>query len=302
MRTLVLVLGVVLVLFALTSVAGLGPVVMNREGEQRIAFLLGDPVAVITKPGVSLTWPLVTIDVYDGRWQHLSAEPREISSLDQERIVIDHYVVWRIVDPLQFRRTFPQGMVEAQRQIDQQARGQLREVVGQKRLIQVLKTERQAIVDEIVRRSGEAVKRFGVEIGDVRLNRTELPHGTEENVYARMRAERDRLARKYRAEGEEQARTIRAEADRAARVLVAEARRDGETERGKGDAEAARIYAEAYSRDPEFYAFQRGLEAYRKTLGKRTTLVLPPDHEFFRLFGSGGKLTEDGRLAAPKSP
>ena len=154
--------------------------------------------------------------------------------------------------------------------------------------MQVLKTERRAIVDEIARRSAEAVLRFGVEVGDVRLNRTELPEGTEENVYARMRAERDRLARKYRAEGEEEARTIRAEADRAARVLVAEARRDGETERGKGDAEAARIYAEAYSRDPEFYAFQRGLEAYRKTLGKSTTLVLPPTHEFFRLFGSGG--------------
>ena len=293
MRTLGLVLGLLLVLFGLTSAAGLGPVVVNREGEERIAFLLGDPVAVITQPGVSLTWPFVSIDVYDGRWQHLSAEPREISALDQERIVIDHYVVWRIVDPLQFRRTFPSGLLEAQRQIDQQARGQLREVIGQKSLTQVLKTERQAIVDEIVRRSGEAVERFGVEIGDVRLNRTELPHGTEENVYARMRAERDRLARKYRAEGEEQARTIRAEADRAARVLVAEARRDGEMERGKGDAEAARIYAEAYARDADFYAFQRGLEAYRKTLGKRTTLVLPPDHEFFRLFQSGGKLAGD---------
>lgn len=302
MRTFGLVVGLLLVVFGLTSFAGLGPVVLNREGEQRIAFLLGDPVAVITQPGPSLTWPLVTIDVFDSRWQHLSSEPREISTLDQERIVIDHYVIWRIVDPLQFRQTFPNGMLDAQKQIDQQARGQLREVVGQKRLIQVLKTERQAIVDEIVRRSGDAVKRFGVEIGDVRLNRTELPHGTEENVYARMRAERDRLARKYRAEGEEQGRTIRAEADRAARVLVAEARRDGETERGKGDAEAARIYAEAYSRDPEFYAFQRGLEAYRKTLGKRTTLVLSPDHEFFRLFGSGGKLTDDGRLGAPKGP
>ena len=290
MRRFAALLALLLVAFALTSVLGFGPVVMNREGEQRIAFLLGDPVSVITEPGLSLTWPFVRIDVFDSRWQHLSSEPREITTADQERIVIDHYVVWRIVDPLQFRRTFPTGMLEAQRQIDQQARGQLREVVGQKRLMQVLKGERRAIVDEIARRAGAAVERFGVAIGDVRLNRTELPRGTEENVYARMRAERDRLARKYRAEGDEEARTIRAEADREAQVIVAEARRDAEIERGRGDAEAVRVYAEAYSKDTDFYAFVRGLEAYRNTLGERTTLVLPPDHEFFRLFQSGGDL------------
>ena len=109
MRKLGLALAVTLVVLALTSVAGFGPVVLNREGEQRIGFLLGDPVLVITEPGLALTWPFVSIDVYDGRWQHLSSDPREISTLDQERIVIDHYVVWRIVDPLQFRRTFPTG-------------------------------------------------------------------------------------------------------------------------------------------------------------------------------------------------
>ncbi|GAG13640.1 unnamed protein product, partial [marine sediment metagenome] len=136
-------------------------------------------------------------------------------------------------------------------------------------------------------KSAGAVKGFGIELNDVRINRTELPRGAEENVFARMRAERDRLARKYRAEGEEQARRIRAEADREARVIVAEARGQGEIERGKGDAEAARIYAEAYSRDAEFYAFLRGLEAYRKTLGAGTTMVLSPDHEFFRLLSRG---------------
>jgi membrane protease subunit HflC len=268
---------------------------MNREGEQRIAVLLGDPVSVITRPGLALTLPFVNVQVFDGRWRHLSTKPRLIQTLDLEQIVVDHYAVWRIADPLQFRRTFPTGLAEAEKQIDQQVRGQVREVVGRKRLMQVLKDEREAILEEIARRSGEATKRFGVEIRDVRINRTELPRETEENVYARMRAERDRLARKYRAEGEEQARTIRAEADREARVIRAEAERDAEIERGKGDAEAARIYAEAYSQDAEFYAFLRGLEAYRKTLGEGTTLVLPPDHEFFKLFQSGGELPSDGK-------
>jgi membrane protease subunit HflC len=295
MRRLLLVVLFLVIVFGVTSFLGFGPVVMNREGEQRIAVLLGDPVSVITRPGLALTVPFVNIQVLDGRWRHLSTKPRLIQTLDLEQIVVDHYAVWRIADPLQFRRTFPTGLAEAEKQIDQQVRGQVREVIGRKRLMQVLKDEREGILEEIARRSGEATQRFGVEIRDVRINRTELPRETEENVYARMRAERDRLARKYRAEGEEQARTIRAEADREARVIRAEAERDAEIERGKGDAEAARIYAEAYSQDAEFYAFTRGLEAYRKTLGEGTTLVLPPDHEFFRLFQSGGELPADGK-------
>jgi modulator of FtsH protease HflC len=289
-RRLGFLLLVVLLVFGITSFLGFGPLVMNREGEQRIAVLLGDPVSVILEPGIALTVPFVAIQVLDGRWRHLSTKPRVVQTLDLEQIVVDHYAVWRIADPLQFRRTFPSGLLEAETQIDQQVRGQVREVIGRKRLMQVLKDERDTILAEITEKSGEAALRFGVEIRDVRINRTELPKETQENVYARMRAERDRLARKYRAEGEEQARAIRAEADREAQVIVAEARRDAEIERGKGDAEAARIYAEAYSQDAEFYAFVRGLEAYRKTLGKGTTLVLPPDHEFFRLFQSGGEL------------
>ena len=302
MRRLALLLVVLVVLALGASALGFGPIVLNPEGEQRIAFLLGDPVRVIQEPGLSLVPPFARIQVFDARWRQLSAEPREIPTLDQERIVIDYYVVWRIADPLQFRRNFPTGLVEAEKQIDQQVRGQLREVVGQKQLMQVLKGERRAILEQIARESNAAVERFGVEVRDVRISRTELPRGTEENVFARMRAERNRLARKYRAEGEEQARVIRAEADRESQVIVAEARRDAEIERGKGDAEAARIYAEAYSTDAEFYAFVRGLEAYRKTLGKRTTFVLPPDHEFFRLFQSGGKLSDDGQLDSPKRP
>jgi membrane protease subunit HflC len=294
MRRFGLLLAALALLFGVTSFLGFGPIIMNREGEQRIAVLLGDPVTVVSEPGLALTWPFVSIQVLDGRWRHLSTDPRVVQTLDLEQIVVDHYAVWRIVDPLQFRRTFPTGIAAAETQIDEQVSGQVRDVIGRKRLMQVLKEEREAILAEIAAESSEAAQRFGVEIRDVRLNRTELPRETEENVYARMRAERNRLARKYRAEGEERARAIRAEADREAKVIVAEARRDAEVERGKGDAEAARIYAEAYSQDPEFYAFVRGLEAYRKTLGEGTTLVLPPDHEFFRLFQSGGELPAVG--------
>ena len=121
-------------------------------------------------------------------------------------------------------------------------------------------------------------------MNDVRINRTELPRGTEESVYARMKTERGRLAKKNRAEGEERARRIRAETDREALVIVANARRDAEIARGEGYAEATLIYAEAYSLDPDFYAFMRSLEAYEKTIGEHTTLVLSPEAEFFRFF------------------
>jgi membrane protease subunit HflC len=289
MRRAFAILVLLAVLAVATSLAGCGPIVVNREGEHRIGLFLGDPVSVISEPGVALTPPFITIQVFDARWRHLSSEPREILTLDQERIVVDHYAVWRISEPLLFRRTFPAGVEQARDQVDKQVRGQLREVIGKRRLMQVLKEERPAILEEIAANSNQAVERFGVEIRDVRINRTDLPKNTEENIFARMRSERDRLARKYRAEGEEQARIIRAEADREARVIVAEARRDAEMERGQGDAEATRIYAEAYTQDSEFYDFVRGLEAYRNTLGKGTTFVLPPDHAFFQLLQTGGE-------------
>jgi membrane protease subunit HflC len=161
-------------------------------------------------------------------------------------------------------------------------RGAVREVIGQQTLDNVVTANRAEIMQEITAKTNASLAKFGIEMKDVRINRTELPKGTEENVYARMKAERERQARKLRAEGEERARRIRAEADREARVIVANARRDSEIARGEGDAQAARIYAAAYGTDPELYAFVRSLEAYRKTLGERTTVVLSPKSEFFR--------------------
>ncbi len=262
------------------------PILITREDQLNLALLLGDPQAVVTEPGVSL---VLANDVrtFDSRWQPLSSEPKEIQTLDRERIVVDNYVIWRIEDPLRFYQSFPTGQLEAETQIDQIVKGNVRAVIGQKTLPEVLKDKRVEIMQEITEKSRDSVERFGVGIRDVRINRTELPAGTLGNIFARMRAERDRLARKHRAEGEEEARRIRAEADREALVTVAEARGDSARERGRGDAEAARIYAEAYNADADFYEFQRSLEAYRNTIGEGTTMVLPPDHEFFKLFQAG---------------
>lgn len=269
---------------------GVGPVVVTREHEQKLILLLGDPRKEATTPGLTLRIPLVEdVRTFERRWMHLSSDPEEIQTQDRERIVVDNYVVWRIVDPLVFYESFPTGMVEAQAQIDREVRANVRAVIGRRTFADVLRDARSEIMEEMTLLSDESLRRAGIEVNDVRISRTELPASTLKNVYARMRAERERQARKYRAEGDEEARRIRAQADREARVLVAEAREKAQAERGRGEAEAVRVTAEAFSLDPDFYAFQRTLEAYRKTLATgKTTAVLPPDHGFFRLFSTGG--------------
>jgi membrane protease subunit HflC len=269
---------------------GWGPVVITHEDEQKIVLFLGSPISIRTEPGLSLRPPFAEVRVFDRRYQYLNSEPQQMQTRDAERPVIDHYVVWRIADPLRFFSDFPQGMEQAEAQVDRIARSDVRDVVGQRTMQDLVADARNEIMTAISGQSAERLSEFGIEVRDVRINRVELPETTEANVFARMRAERERLARKYRAEGDEQGRRIRAEAERDARITVAEAQREAEILRGEGDAEAARVYADAHGQAPEFYGFVRRLEAYRKTIGAGTTLVLPPDNEFFELLsGSQGK-------------
>ncbi len=276
-----------------TSLVGWGPLVVNREGEYRLVLFFSTP-SVVTTPGVHLVpAPLVSaigsLETIDARWRHLASGAREVATADQERIVLDSFVMWRVKDPLPFWRQFGARTREAETQINQQVSGELRAVVGKHTLADVLREDRAGLLREITERSARAVAELGIELRDVRINRTELPPGTEENVFARMRSERERLGRKYRAEGDEEARRIRAEADQEATVIVSEARGQGVGERGQGEAEATRLVAEAAALDPEFYDYVRTLDSYRRTLGERTTLVLPPDHPFLRVLQGGGE-------------
>ena len=246
----------VLVLSALGAVLvwlgeqGWGPVVITHEDEHKIVLFLGSPLSVRTEPGISLRPPFAEVRVFDRRYQYLNSEPQQMQTRDAERPVIDHYVMWRIADPLRFFSDFPQGMQQAEAQVDRIARSDVRDVVGQRTMQELVAEARGEILETITAQSAERLRAFGIEVGDVRINRVELPETTEENVFARMRAERERLAREYGAEGDEQGRRIRAEAERDARIADAEARRQAEILRGEGDAEAARIYAEAHATAP----------------------------------------------------
>jgi membrane protease subunit HflC len=291
---LLLVLGAAGVGLIAAGNLDLGPVVITREGEQKIILLFGD-ARKVTTPGASLRIPLLEdVERYDARWLWLDTERRLIPTKDEERIVVDNYVVWRIQDAVAYRRAFRGELARAEERIDKVVGNDVREVIGQYTLTDVLKDKRIPIMEMITEKTRGTLAEYGIQVAGVRINRTELPEGTEENVYARMKTERERLAKKSRAEGQERARRIRAEADRDARVIVANAKRDAEIARGEGDAEAARIYAEAYGEEPGFYDFLRSLEAYEKTIGERTTLVLSPKSEFFRFLESATPEELDG--------
>jgi membrane protease subunit HflC len=267
---------------------GIPPVVITREGEQKLVLLFGE-VRAVTQPGISLAIPFIeVIRTYPSGWLYNNTDAQGIQTQDGEQLVIDNYTIWRIQDPLEFMRAFA-SVEAAEQRIDRVVRDAVREMIGRHTLAGVLKDERVAVMAAITANARRALEGYGIAINDVRINRSELPPGTEESVYARMKTERERLAKKSRAEGDERARKIRAESDRDARVIVANARRESEIERGQGDAEAARIYGEAYSGEPEFYAFVRSLEAYRKTIDAKTTLVLSPDTEFFKYLEGQGR-------------
>jgi len=301
---LLLVLGLGFVGLVAAARYDIGPLVITKEGQQKIVFLFNEARSV-TRPGLSLRFGIPVIErveQYDTRWQYLNTETQSIQTRDGEQLQIDNYVIWRIEDPKQFRTRFPAGTSDAKKRIDRIVRDDVREVVGRHTLGEALMDERKQIMREITSRTQSMLGDFGIAVADVRINRTELPAGTEDSVYARMNTERERLAKKNRAEGEERARRIRAEADREAQVIVANARRDAEITRGEGDAKAVQIYAEAYGAAPEFYALMRTLEAYRKTLDGNTTLVLAPDSDFFRFLKgvNGARAGSSRREADPR--
>jgi membrane protease subunit HflC len=292
-RILIVIFGLLLLLTGLVAAGsrGIGPLVITHEGTQQIILRFGEVINE-TEPGWSLRVPLLDeVKTYERRLLYLNTEQDVIQTKDQERIVVDNYAMWKIDDLTAFISSFPRGMQQAENQMDRVVRAGVREVVARHTLAEVLTERRSEIMEAIRKRVADSFSGTGIALHDVRINRTELPPAIEKNVHARMKTDRERLARKYRAEGEEQARKIRASADRDAKVIVANAKGEAHVSRGEGDAESTRIYAAAYGKAPEFYAFVRSLEAYRKTIGEGTTLILSPDTEFFQFFvGSGAAI------------
>lgn len=259
-----------------------GPLVINREYQYRNILWLGKPVREMTEAGYFFPRipVLHEVQIFDKRLQYLNAAANEIEIQDNERLIVDYFIVWQIESPLEFRRSFPAGIESASELIQKRVGSLVGDAIGDLTITELL--GRNEALDDLGERASAELKSNGVRIVDVRINRTELPLKAENATFEQMREQRRAISREKRAIGEREAREIRAKAEREARELLATANAEAQVLRGEGDAEAARIYAEAYSEDAEFYSFVRSLEAYRKTMGEKTTMVLAPDHEFFR--------------------
>jgi membrane protease subunit HflC len=203
-------------------------------------------------------------------------------------VLVDHVSRWRIQEPLEFYRSVRDPQ-RAMARLDDLISARLRQETAKHNFLDFIREKREEIMEIVTKDTRETAKAFGIEVLDVRIKRLDLPQEVQASVFARMRAERERIAKRYRAEGEERAREIRAGADREREVILATAYETSQKLSGEGDAQAVAIYAQAFGQDPEFYAFTRRLQVYEKILSTGTTLVLPPDSELFRYLQNPGR-------------
>ena len=252
------------------------------QTKQAIVIQLGKPVGDIKAPGLHVKTPFIQQVIYfDKRLLVYDSPPTEIITSDKKNLIIDNYSKWYIEDPLQFYKSV-KNEAGAQARLDDIIYAQLRVELGKHTLSEIVSKFRDQIMVTVTRECDILAKSYGIRVTDVRIKRADLPEQNEQHVFERMRAERSREAMRYRSEGEEKALEIRAGADKERTIILAEAGRKAEVLKGEGDAVAFKIYAEAYSQDPEFYAFTRSLEAYKNSLKDNMTLVAPPDSQFLK--------------------
>lgn len=264
-----------------------GAVYTVNQIEQALVLYLGEPVGVVTDAGLHFKTPLLESVVYlDNRILDLETPQQEVLATDNQRILVDAFVRYHIVDPLKFYQTV--GTVQrANNQLGSVLSSALRRVLGEATLPQIVRDQRAELMVKIRDLVNTEGARLGVAVNDVRIRRADLPRELSEKIYSRMQSERAREAAEYRAQGAEQAQTITANADREAVVIRADAQRQADTLRGTGEAERNRIFADAFGKDPDFFAFYRTMQAYVSSLRPdHTRLVLSPSSEFFRYFNN----------------
>ena len=260
-----------------------------KEINQAIVLQFGNPKKVITTAGLQWKIPFVQNVVFlDRRILSLDPAPEEVIASDQKRLIVDAYSRFKIIDPLKFYISVGNEMV-ARSRLATIINSRIRNVLGKQSLATLLSEERgrqMAIIQEGV---NEEAKKFGIVIIDVRIKRADLPQANSEAIYKRMQTEREREAKEFRARGAEMAVTITSTADKEVTVILANADKQSEIMKGEGDGIRNKIFADAFGQDPEFFSFYRAMQAYEKALiGGETTMILSPDSDFFKYFGSTG--------------
>jgi len=260
-----------------------------KEINQAIVLQFGDPKRVIATPGLQVKIPFIQNVVFlDRRILSLDPAPEEVIASDQKRLIVDAYARFKIVDPLKFYVSVGNEMV-ARSRLATIINSRLRSVLGKHSLATLLsedRTKQMAIIQDGVNNEAE---KFGITIIDIRIKRADLPQANSEAIYKRMQTEREREAKQFRARGAEMAVTITSTADKEVTVLLANAKKQSEIMKGEGDGQRNKIFAQAFGKDPDFFAFYRSMQAYETALiGGDTSLILSPDSDFFKFFGKSG--------------
>ncbi len=278
-----IILPIVLVIAA----AAFFSIFIVKEVNQAIVLQFGDPKRIITKPGLNFKLPFIQNVVFlDKRILNLDAPPEEVIASDQKRLIVDAFARFQIIDPLKFYISVGNERV-ARSRLSTIINSRIRSVLGTQRLQTLLsedRTKQMSLIQEGVNNEAE---KFGIKIIDVRIKRADLPQANSDAIFARMQTERNREAKEFRAKGAEMAVTITSTADKEVTVILADAQKKSEIMKGEGDGQRNKIFADAFGQDPQFFAFYRAMQAYEKALiGGETSLVLSPDSEFFKFFGS----------------
>jgi membrane protease subunit HflC len=296
---------VALILLFVVLVIAYSSVFTVQQTEQALVVRFGAPVDVATDPGLHFKAPFIdTVIPVDKRILDLENPSQEVIASDQKRLVVDAFARYRIKNALQFYQSV--GTIPAANlQLTTLLNAALRRVLGEVTFIQVVRDERELLMARIRDQLDREASGYGIQVVDVRIRRADLPEQNSQAVYQRMQTERQREAAEFRAQGGQKALEIRANADREVTVIVAEANSQAEQTRGAGDAERNRLFAEAYSKDPDFFSFYRSMTAYENGLkSSDTRYLLRPESDFFRYFGApSGKPAEAGApVPAPAAP
>jgi membrane protease subunit HflC len=279
---------VLIVLVVILVVASLALFTVDQR-QNAIVFRLGEPVQVITKPGLYLKVPLLdNVRFFDVRILTMDPdEPERYITSEKKNLLVDSFVKWRIVDVVQYYISVGGDETRARIRLAQTVNDNLRAEFGKRTIHEVVSGERESIMDLMREKVDTDARKIGVQVLDVRLKRVDLPLEVSEAVYRRMEAERKRVANELRSLGFAESEKIRADADRQREVIIAEAFRDAQRIKGQGDARAAATYAQAFQQNSEFYSFYRSLEAYRQSLkSKSDVMVLDPSSDFFKYLKS----------------
>ena len=269
---------IIALLFILTNLS----LFIVDEIRQAIILQFGKPIRAIQEPGLDWKIPFIQNVVYfEDRLLVYDADPTEIITKDKKTLIVDNYARWRIIDPLKFLQTV-RDINGAQARLDDIIYSELRVDLGLFDMSEIVSERRESIMERVTKISNEKSATYGIEIVDVRIKRVDLPPENEKFIFDRMKAERERIAKQYRAEGNEESAKIIAETEKEKTIILAEAYKTAQTLKGEGDAEAVNIYANSFNQDPEFYKFFRTLEAYKSTFKDKTTVLLSTDSEFLK--------------------